>query len=223
MCWLAKWGFFMKAINREGPASIADQRSFVSRLSTFTLASLCLLMVASAPALAQSSGLGSGALTSTLSGLTGGMGSSADLQKAQNAARNGLSDDEMNQACEGAISKHMSSADVDALGKTLGLSSAQASQLSDCVARGGPTSNPNPNVSLLPQNPQRRFPPGRPRPPVSRGAFMNSTPPTSSTPLRPRPRSNNSATICFRAEFRRLRQPVTCRWATITSSALTMS
>jgi protein involved in polysaccharide export with SLBB domain len=158
MCWLAKWGFFMKAINREGPASIADQRSFVSRLSTFTLASLCLLMVASAPALAQSSGLGSGALTSTLSGLTGGMGSSADLQKAQNAARNGLSDDEMNQACEGAISKHMSSADVDALGKTLGLSSAQASQLSDCVARGGPTSNPNPNVSLLPQNPQLQIP-----------------------------------------------------------------
>jgi protein involved in polysaccharide export with SLBB domain len=158
MCWVAKWGFSMKTTNREGPASIADERSFLSRLSTFSLATLCLLMAAVAPALAQNSGLSSGALTSTLSSLTGGMGSSADLQKAQNAARNGLSDDEMNQACEGAISKHMSSADVDALGKTLGLSSAQASQLSDCVARGGPTSNPNPNVSLLPQNPQLQIP-----------------------------------------------------------------
>ena len=79
-------------------------------------------MLVTVAARAQSGGgLGGGALTSTLSGMAGGL-SSSDMQKAQNAARNGLSDQEMDQACQGAISKHMSSADVDAMGKTLGLS-----------------------------------------------------------------------------------------------------
>ena len=52
--------------------------------------------------------------------------------------------------------------------------------------------------SVTPQIRSRNFLHGRPRPPVSKGAFMNSTLPTSSTPLPPRVRSNNSATICFR-------------------------
>ncbi len=67
--------------------------------------------------------------------------SGLDLQKAQNAARNGLTDQEMDSACQAAVSKHMSTADVNALGATLGLSPAQAAQLSDCVSRGGPASS----------------------------------------------------------------------------------
>ena len=62
-----------------------------------------------------------------------------DLQKAQNAARNGLSDAEMDSACQAALNKRMSTTDVDALARTLGMSPAQTAQLSDCVARGGPT------------------------------------------------------------------------------------
>ena len=71
------------------------------------------------------------------------IGSSMDFQKAQNAARNGLSDQEMDSACMAAVNKHMTGSDVDALGKTLGLSPSQTAQLSDCVARGGPATNPN--------------------------------------------------------------------------------
>jgi protein involved in polysaccharide export with SLBB domain len=119
-----------------------------------------LLLLASLPVLAQLTN--GGALTSTLSNLSSGLNSSqpsaADVQKAQNAARNGLSADEMNQACQGAISKNMSTSDVDSLGKTLGLSPAQASQLSDCVARGGPSQTVGANVVSTPQI-QAQIPP----------------------------------------------------------------
>lgn len=68
-------------------------------------------------------------------------GSTMDFEKAQNAARNGLSEQEMDSACQAAVNKHMGPSDVDSLGKTLGLSPSQTAQLSDCVARGGPVSN----------------------------------------------------------------------------------
>ena len=82
------------------------------------------------------------------------IGSTLDLQKAQNAARNGLSDQEMDSACQAAVNKHMSASDVDALGKTLGLSPTQTAQLGDCVARGGPaTSSTAANGSITPAVP----------------------------------------------------------------------
>ncbi len=106
------------------------------------------LSLAAAPARAQSSrGLASG------SGFGSSGPSNMDIEKAQNAARNGLSDQEMDSACQAAVGKHMSTADVDTLGKTLGLSPAQASQLSDCVARGGPSSSTNASNAAMPQIP----------------------------------------------------------------------
>ena len=95
---------------------------------------LAALTPLSPPAFAQSMnvlGLGAGSLGSGNNG--------ADLQRAQTAARNGLSDSEMDSACQAAVSKHMNSTDIDALARTLGMSPAQTSQLSDCVAHGGPT------------------------------------------------------------------------------------
>ena len=81
-------------------------------------------------------------------------GSAFDLQKAQNAARNGLSDQEMDSACQAAVSKHMSPSDVDALGKTLGLSPSQTAQLADCISRGGPIpSSTSANAALTPMLP----------------------------------------------------------------------
>jgi len=117
--------------------------------------SLCLslyMVLAAAPALAQSG--------SSLGGSGMGGASGMDLQKAQNAARNGLSDQEMDSACQAAVSKHMSTADVTSLGATLGLSPAQTAQLSDCVARGGPTSS-NANGASTQQIPVQE----PPRPP----------------------------------------------------------
>jgi protein involved in polysaccharide export with SLBB domain len=150
---------FMNATRCEGRRPRAISRAFrFGRSFFFALACIGISLLSAAPgARAQSGGFsGGGALTSTLSNLAGGLGgNSADLEKAQNAARNGLSDQEMDQACQGAISKHMSSADVDSLGKTLGLSAAQASQLSDCVSRGGPTPNVNPNGPITQQNVQQ--------------------------------------------------------------------
>src|SRR5271155_5377807 len=150
---------FMNATRCEGRRPRAISRAFrFGRSVFFALAWIGISLLSAAPgARAQSGGFsGGGALTSTLSNLAGGLGgNSADLEKAQNAARNGLSDQEMDQACQGAISKHMSSADVDSLGKTLGLSAAQASQLSDCVSRGGPTPNVNPNGPITQQNVQQ--------------------------------------------------------------------
>jgi protein involved in polysaccharide export with SLBB domain len=81
-------------------------------------------------------------------------GSSLDFQKAQNAARSGLSDQEMDSACQAAVNKNMSASDVDALGKTLGLSPSQTAQLGDCVARGGPaTSSVSSTASAAPAVP----------------------------------------------------------------------
>ena len=147
----------MKAIRWDNRVAIAIGSSLRTRLKDcFPLALISLSLLLAAPkALAQ---LGnSGALSSTLSnlstGLGGGQPSTADMQKAQNAARNGLSDQEMDQACQGAISKHMSASDVDSFGKTMGLSPAQAAQLSDCVARGGPSPNASTSGSVTPQIP----------------------------------------------------------------------
>ncbi len=151
----------MKTARRESWLSATIRHRFPGKLGAmlwlFVVGVLVLAAVRTAAA--QNSGFSGGALTSTLSnlstGLNGGQPSAADLQKAQAAARNGLNDQEMDQACQGAIAKHMSTADVESLGKTLGLSSAQASQLSDCVARGGPTQNSNPAPQLMPQNTQQ--------------------------------------------------------------------
>ena len=92
------------------------------------------LLLTAAPAFAQTSSSG---FSSAMGG--GGLGSGLDLQKAQSAARNGLSDQEMDSACEAAVAKHMTSTDVDALSRTLGMSPAQTAQLTDCISRGGPT------------------------------------------------------------------------------------
>ncbi len=154
----------MKTTHVNGQRLIAVSRLLRTNLrSFFSLALISLsLSLMVPPARAQNSGGfgGGGGLTSSMSSLAGGMGSSADLQRAQNAARNGLSEQEMDQACQGALSKHMSSADVDALGKTLGLSSAQSAQLSDCVARGGPSPSTNENTVVMPQL-ASQFPPRR--------------------------------------------------------------
>jgi hypothetical protein len=111
------------------------------------------LLLTAGPALAQTTSSGFS------SAMGGGLGSGLDLQKAQSAARNGLSDQEMDSACEAAVAKHMTSADVDALSRTLGMSPAQTAQLSDCISRGGPTPNAaqngNPALSYPMQAPAR--------------------------------------------------------------------
>jgi guanyl-specific ribonuclease Sa len=111
------------------------------------------LLLAAGPAFSQSTS--SGFTSGYSSGLNGG---GLDLQKAQSAARNGLSDQEMDSACEAAVAKHMTSADVDALSRTLGMSPAQASQLTDCISRGGPTPSASENGNAAVQYPTQATP-----------------------------------------------------------------
>lgn len=120
------------------------------------LASLVLTAALSASAVyaQSSSGLGASSGFSSSGGFGASGFSSSDMQKAQAAARNGLSDQEMDSACQAAVSKHMSSADVDALAKTLGMSPGQSAQLIDCVSRGGPSTNTSANTNpMQPQQP----------------------------------------------------------------------
>jgi protein involved in polysaccharide export with SLBB domain len=126
--------------------SIRSHRAGAHLVGGLTLIglSLALLLNATTVAAQNSGGLGgTGGLSGggAISGLvSSGQVSAGDMQKAQAAARNGLSEQEMDSACQAAVGKHMTSADVEGLGANLGLSPAQASQLSDCVARGGPSS-----------------------------------------------------------------------------------
>ncbi len=95
----------------------------------------------------------------TTSGFGGGLsGGGLDLQKAQSAARTGLTDQEMDSACEAAVAKHMTSADVDALARTLGMSPAQTAQLTDCISRGGPTPSASENGNTATQFPTQATP-----------------------------------------------------------------
>jgi protein involved in polysaccharide export with SLBB domain len=113
-----------------------SRRALLLKSLLMALGVLIGVALASGSALSQTSyGFGGGSSGSSL----GSGGSAMDLQKAQNAARNGLSDSEMDSACQAAVSKHMSTTDVDALARTLGMSPAQSAQFSDCVAHGGPT------------------------------------------------------------------------------------
>ena len=118
-----------------------------------------LMRTSTAHAQSTSGGFGGNSGFSSSGGFGTSGFSSSDIQKAQNAARNGLSEQEMDSACQAAVSKHMSSSDVDGLAKTLGMSPGQTAQLMDCVSRGGPSNNasanPNPMQPQLPvQMPQ---------------------------------------------------------------------
>ena len=118
-----------------------------------------LFSVAAAHAQSSSGFSGSGFGGSGFSS-SGGLGSSgfssSDVQKAQNAARNGLSDQEMDSACQAAVGKHMSTSDVEAMAKNLGMSPGQSAQLIDCVSRGGPTPNASNNANpMQPQLPMQ--------------------------------------------------------------------
>ena len=215
----------MKTARRKSWLSATIRHRFPGKLGAmlwlFVVGVLVLAAVRTAAA--QNSGFSGGALTSTLGNLANGLGgSSADLQKAQAAARNGLNDQEMDQACQGAIAKHMSTADVESLGKTLGLSSAQASQLSDCVARGGPTQNSNPAPQLMPQNTQQ-IPSRQTETSSIEGRFHELDTPYKLFTAPTAVRSNSSATIFFRAGFRPLLRPATFPSATTTSLVLTTS
>ena len=82
------------------------------------------------------------------SGTLGHVGIESLQQAAKSAGKGAMTDQEMEQLCQGAAGKHMNPSEVEQLGKTLGLSPGQVAQLNDCMSRnaaaytnGGGSSN----------------------------------------------------------------------------------
>jgi len=96
---------------------------------TLRVALLSLLVIASVFALDCAQALAQD------SGTLGHAGIESLQQAAGSASKGGLTDQEMEQLCQGAAGKHMNAADVEQLGKTMGLSPGQFAQLNDCMAR----------------------------------------------------------------------------------------
>ncbi len=90
---------------------------------------------------------------------TPGHGTADAFQAARGAVGGGLTDAEMQQLCDGAAKKQMTPSQVEQLGKTLGLSADQVTQLNDCLSRQGSANTENPsnaNANMPPLEPRRR-------------------------------------------------------------------
>ncbi len=180
----------------------------------------CALLLSAAAALAQGMSLNSATVAQAAQQL--GISPAQAQQLQSQVSQNGLSGDQLQQACATVAAKHLGPAEIQSMGSSLGLSADQVGQLQQCaegnagaVGAGpgaaanplaGANQNPAPSAAMTPYT----------RPSLIENRFHQLETPYKLLAGHAPPRSVNLATRCSRRRFRPSRRSPTFQLAAIT-------